>query len=320
VRALATAALLLALAPTRGHAHGMRSAYLEVSELAGHRALMRLSTTVPSSGLKVVVPAGCRAEDEEASPLVLDCDGPLAGRTLRVDGLGPIVSEVVVRVENQDSAPRSRILTAEAPEWTLPREERPARVLVDYARLGIWHIFTGWDHLLFLAALAVALRRLRAILLAETAFTLSHTLTFTASALGLLHVSSAAAEACIALSLVLIALDAARSAAGIAPGSATRQAALLAFVFGLVHGLGFAGGLAEIGVPDRAIGVALAGFALGVESGQVLFLVLLYLVLWLATRSPRLRLVPQIIAYAVGSAGVFLLLQRLVVVFSRRSA
>jgi hypothetical protein len=226
----------------------------------------------------------------------------------------------VVHVEAEGAAPSSRVLTADAPEWTLPHEEHALRVLLDYARLGIWHIFTGWDHLLFLAALAVALRRLRALLVAETAFTLSHTLTFTASALGLLHVSSAAAEACIALSLVLIALDAARSTGGVLPGGATRQAALLAFVFGLVHGLGFAGGLAEIGLPDRAIGVALAGFAAGVESGQVLFLVLLYLALSFASRAPRLRLVPSAVAYAVGSAGVFLLLQRLVVVFSRRSS
>jgi hypothetical protein len=179
---------------------------------------------------------------------------------------------------------------------------------------------TGWDHLLFLAALAIALRRLRALLIAETAFTLSHTLTFTASALGLLHVSSAAAEACIALSLVLIALDAARAAERPSFVGATRQAAALAFVFGLVHGLGFAGGLAEIGLPDRAIGLALAGFAMGVESGQVLFLLALYGALTFAARTTRLRRLPHLIAYAVGSAGVFLLLERLVIVFSRRSA
>jgi hypothetical protein len=319
MRGLATVMLLIALAPARGHAHGMRSAYLEVTELDGQRALLRLSTTVPSSGLKVGV-EGCRVVDAEAPALIVDCDEPLAGHTLRVDGLGPIVSEVVVRVEEKGAAPRSRVLTADAAEWTLPRASNPARVLLDYARLGIWHIFTGWDHLLFLAALAVTLRRLRALLVAETAFTLSHTITFTLSALGLLRVSSAAAEACIALSLVLIALDAARAARQGLTGTATRPAALLAFVFGLVHGLGFAGGLQEIGLPDRAIGVALVGFALGVESGQVLFLMLLCLALFFASRAPRLRHMPSAVAYAVGSAGVFLFIQRLVVVFSRRFA
>jgi hypothetical protein len=289
----------------------MRSAYLEVTELEGHRAALRLSTNLPASGLRLLPPEGCRVDGPgDASPLFVACEGALEGRELRVEGIGPIVSEVVVRVTFAGDTTSSRILTASEPSWRLPQVTSSAAVLGDYVRMGLWHIFGGVDHLLFLAALAMALRRLRAILVAETAFTAAHTLTFTASALGWIHVSSAAAEACIALSLLLIALDAVGADPG-APAGSLRRAAALAFVFGLVHGLGFAGGLAEIGLPDRAIGWALAGFAAGVEVGQVVFLVAFVALLALSARVGRLRRLPLGLAYAVGSAGAFLLFDRL---------
>jgi hypothetical protein len=194
--------------------------------------------------------------------------------------------------------------------WAVPRTSRRAALLSDYARLGVLHIFGGVDHLLFLIALTLSVRKLRAVVLAESAFTASHTLTFTASALGWIHVAPAAAEACIAASLVLIALDAAEGAqrGRLVPA---RRAAGLAFAFGLVHGLGFAGGLAEIGLPDRAIGWALGGFAIGVELGQIAFLALVFALLYFLARAPALRRVPLALAYAVGGAGVFLLFERI---------
>jgi hypothetical protein len=125
--------------------------------------------------------------------------------------------------------------------------------------------------------------------LAETAFTLSHTLSFSASALGWVRVSAPAAEACIAVSLVLVALDAgraARDASRRAPGDDAWKTAGLAFAFGLVHGLGFAGGLTEIGLPSSAVPAALIGFAAGVEIGQVAFLAIALAVLAVLERAP----------------------------------
>lgn len=310
----ALVAMLLCL-PAVASAHGMRSAYLEVTELDGRRAALRLTCNAPSSGLQLDAPAGCRAEEPaQPSLLLVDCDGGLEGKRIAVGGLGPIISDVVVRVSFAGGATSSRVLSAAEPAWTLPRASRAAWVLTDYVRLGLVHIFTGLDHLLFLAALALALGRLRTILVAETAFTASHTLSFTASSLGLIHVSSLAAEACIALSLILIAVDASERRR---PLSSTRSVAALAFVFGLVHGLGFAGGLAEIGLPDRAIGWALAGFAAGVELGQVLFLVVFVGALALITRAPRLRSAPLALGYAVGTTGAFLFFQRLAALVHR---
>jgi hypothetical protein len=283
-------------------AHGMTSAYLDVTEVEGGRAVVRL--TAPAAGLAVPTPEGCREEDAS-----IMCDGGLEGRTIAVAGLGPVVSEVVLSVTFRDGTTASRVLTASDPKWTIPRASRRALLLVDYGRLGLLHILSGIDHLLFLAALALSVRRVRAVLLAETAFTASHSLTFAASALGWIHVSPVAAEACIALSLILMAQDA---AGAVKTGMlvSTRRASALAFVFGLVHGLGFAGGLAEIGLPDRAVALALAGFAGGVELGQIAFLALFLGVLALLARAPA-RL-PLVLTYATGGAGAFLFLQRFV--------
>jgi hypothetical protein len=297
-------AFVLLLCSGGAFAHGMRSAYLEIDVLDGERATMSLRSSLDTTGLTLVPPAGCSSEGDAALAR-LTCPGGFAGRAIRVDGIGPLTSEVVVRVVDQDGA-HSHLLTADAPEWPWPRNG--GAVLGSYVRIGLAHIFTGVDHLLFLVALAMALRRLRAVLWAETAFTASHTLSFTASALGWVHVASAAAEACIALSLVLIALDAATASLRGQPVASLRATAALAFAFGLVHGLGFAGGLAEIGLPDRAIGMALVGFAAGVELGQVIFLLAFVALLMLLSARPRL-----VLSYAVGCAGAFLLFQRVAI-------
>ncbi len=297
--------------PRAAHAHGMSTAFLEVTELGQGRALLRLTASTSTSSLAIAPPTGCRDEEPDGAGVrFVACDGDLEGRSLEVKGIGPLVSEVVLQVTFEGGAVVTRVLTADAPSWTIPRASHRGALLADYARLGAVHIFGGVDHLLFLAALALSVRKVRAVLLAETAFTASHSLTFTASALGWVHVSSVAAEACIALSLVLVALDAAKAAADgvLVPA---RRAAGLAFAFGLVHGLGFAGGLAEIGLPDRAVGWALLGFAGGVEVGQVIFLVVFVAALAAVTRVRALSRAPLAVAYAVGGAGAFLVLERL---------
>src|SRR5262249_44334900 len=141
-------------------------------------------------------------------------------------------------------------------------------VAAEYVERGVVHIMTGADHLMFLFLLVLLLKtKLRAILLAESAFTLSHSISFSLTALGLLKVAAPAAEACIALSLLLLALD-----VGGDKVTGPRSAALTALIFGSVHGLGFAGGLRELGLPDRHVATALVGFGAGVELGQIVFL------------------------------------------------
>src|SRR5262249_12543528 len=135
------------------------------------------------------------------------CDGGLAGKTVAVRGLGPVHTEAIVRLLAEGKAARSAVLTPERPAWRGPSEETRATGGAGDLVLGIEHILSGPDHLLFLIALVLYVRRLRTLIWTETAFTLSHSLTFSLTALGLIRVWAPAAEACIALSLVLVAQE-----------------------------------------------------------------------------------------------------------------
>lgn len=306
--ALAVAGVCAAVRPAA--AHGMRSAYLEITQTAPDRARIVISGKVPVTGIELHAAAPCRIESEAGT--WLSCPEQIAGAELSVTGLGTIVSEAVIFVVFLDGTSTSGCATAGHASWTVPGPGAGAlSVARRYVALGIEHIATGADHLLFLLALVLCLRTFRAVMLAETAFTLSHTLSFSASALGWVHVSAPAAEACIAVSLVLVALDVGRPR-----GDATRceawRTAGLAFAFGLVHGLGFAGGLAEIGLPPSAVPAALVGFAGGVELGQVAFLVIAVSALSALRRTPRLaRTAVWAGGHAIGAIAWFWLLERL---------
>jgi hypothetical protein len=315
--ALVLSILLIALITPfdAANAHGLRTAYVEIAETEPGKAIVEWRSAVAGATIDLRFGAPCvtsRREDQPERVVVVDCGPRLAGARIHVEGLGPILSEAVVRVVLSDGTSTSHLLTANSPSWELPGAESLAVVAKQYARLGVVHILTGADHLLFLLALVLCLRRARAVLLAETAFTLSHSLSFSAAALGWVHVSSRAAEACIALSLVLIALDVRARA----PGSAAKgYGPLLAFAFGLVHGLGFAGGLTEIGLPEQAIPMALVSFGAGVELGQLAFLVVVFASLSLLARTRAYSRVALAGAYVVGGVGSFWLIERTALCF-----
>ncbi len=252
------------------NAHGTRSVTIELTEVSPGNAIVDLRTTRPEDTARVELDAPCvtsPGEEDGDRVTTVTCPGGLAGRHLHVEGLGPIVSEAIVVGRLASGERFSKVLTVDQAALDLPATQTQWALAKSYVRLGMTHILTGYDHLLFLLALVVLLKKPRAILLAETAFTLSHSLSFSATALGLVRVSAPAAEAAIALSLVLVALD-----IGEREGETAQKGAALAFVFGLVHGLGFAGGLFEVGLPDHDVSIALLGFAGGVEIGQVAFL------------------------------------------------
>lgn len=289
------AALAIALLfPGIARAHGTRSATVHVLEAAPGHVVVRVRTLDPDDVVTAGFDPPCAEdgsvagapEDRSALGIVAKvrgfaCDGPLEGRAVVIQGLNPIVSEAIVAATFADGRSMSAVVHASEPRAELPAAPSFVSVAKQYVRLGVEHIASGADHLLFLALLVLALRAPKKVLLAETAFTISHSLSFSATALGLVRVSSAAAEACIAVSLVLVALDIGRRKA---PPSA-RDGALMALLFGLVHGLGFAGGLREIGIPETQVGAALVGFAAGVEIGQLAFLaVVLGAVAWLSKR------------------------------------
>jgi hypothetical protein len=312
-------ALLVLLVCPPASAHGMRTAYVEIVEAEPGHATVHLRLTTPDASLDVEAEPCCtieRAGDAE-SPYdrawLLECPNGLTGRTLTVRGLGPVVSDAVLWMSFADGTTASRILQPGDPRFELRSGASGWPVVRQYARLGVVHILTGYDHLLFLGLLVLLLRRVRSVLLAETAFTLSHSVAFSATALGWIAVSPAAAEACIALSLVLLAAD-------VRPWQQAPKAwrgAALALVFGLVHGLGFAGGLREIGLPEHAIAPALVSFGAGVELGQVAFLAVVLGALHLVRRACSVARLSTVAAYAAGALSAWWLIERVVLCFAR---
>lgn len=311
-RAIRTALALFALvavlfAARTSEAHGMRTVMVQVVPVDAQTVDVTMRAAVDVHGLSVSLD-GCTRDDGSAR---FRCPDGWAGRRIALSGLGPIASEAIVSLTN-DGEPTTHLLRATSPSWELPREHESAFAVAEqYVGLGVVHIATGFDHLLFLFGLVLCVRRARLVLLAETAFTVSHSVSFSAAALGWVHVPAAWAEACIAFSLVLLALD-----VGKLRSQAKKRIAALAFVFGLVHGLGFAGGLTEIGIPERAVLPALVGFAGGVELGQIAFLVLCLVVVALAARVRRERLLGHAGAYAIGAASSFWLIERVVALLS----
>ncbi len=302
---------------TPASAHGMRTGYVELHERAvepGDDARVRVDVLSRSNAtygsLHVAPPAGCA----EMTPTMWSCAHSLRGETLRVSGLqSTLVADAVLVVTFQDGTTASGLVRSAEAMWTVPPGDAGrgglADLLLRYARAGFVHVSSGADHLLFLAALVIALRKLRAVVLAETAFTVSHSIALAAATLGWIHVPQAVAEQAIALSLVLLALDLrpSSSSASMKP----RAGAFTAFVFGSVHGLGFAGGLEELGVPKTAIAPALGGFAIGVELAQIVFLALCFAVLHVASRrSTSPRWLARGVTYAVGGVGTFWLIDR----------
>jgi hydrogenase/urease accessory protein HupE len=181
------------------------------------------------------------------------------------------------------------------------------QLFLTYTRLGIEHILSGIDHLLFVLGLLLLVGFRRNLVWTVTAFTAAHSITLGASALELVQVPTAPVEATIALSILLVAAECAK------PGTTvTRRAPwAVAFAFGLLHGFGFAGALAEFGLPPNHVALALGGFNLGVELGQLLALGVVFAI-WLGIRrAPRIVEAQPVLVYAMGTLAAYWSIERI---------
>jgi hypothetical protein len=180
-----------------------------------------------------------------------------------------------------------------------------------YLRLGVEHILTGFDHLLFVLSLLLITGAGWRLVATVSAFTVSHGITLTAATLGFVRVPQRPVEAVIALSIVFVAAEIVRRDRG-RDGVAARAPWVVAFTFGLLHGLGFAGGLSEAGLPAGHIPTALLFFSAGVETGHLLFVGSVASLIALCRRVdwPLPRWVALAPAYAIGSVAMFWVMQR----------
>jgi hydrogenase/urease accessory protein HupE len=199
-----------------------------------------------------------------------------------------------------------------SPSFVVEAMPRRFEVARTYLVLGVEHILTGVDHLLFVSGLLLLVSGTRRLLLTVSAFTLSHTVTLTLATLGFVHVPPAPVEAVIALSILFVAWEVLRKNSN-PTGLAQRKPWLVAFTFGLLHGLGFAGGLSAAGLPSAHIPLALGFFSAGVEVGHFSFVGSALLII--AALRRRLSRFPtwswRIAPYTIGSCASFWLIARL---------
>lgn len=267
------------------------------------------------------LPAGCRLRAPPQSRLdargLLDSRATLhcafsdwGGQRIGLAGEVPLAVDVLIRIQQADGRRIETLLPAGEAQLRLPAAQASPSVGWRYLQLGLLHLLGGWDHLLFIAGLVLLQRRARQLLLSASAFTLGHSLTLSLAALQLLRLPASLAEVGIAASLLLLAL-----ALLDAPSSRSlwqRHPAWLCLGFGLLHGLGFASALRDVGLPQDALLPALLAFNLGIECAQLLLIALLLGLLavlapWRAALA-RWRALPP---YLIGGLAAYALLTRL---------
>jgi hydrogenase/urease accessory protein HupE len=317
------AALLLACLAWAAQADVFRPAYLELRE-AGHGrydvmwkvpaqgdARLAIEVVFPPGTTQLARPQGLTSGGAHVERWQISRPDGLAGQTLAIDGIAGGVTDVIVRVERQDGTSQVERLLPQRPQFTVREATGTAQIAWSYGVLGVEHILGGVDHLLFVLALLLIVRGGKRIVATITAFTLAHSLTLVAATLGWVHVPGPPVEAMIALSIVFVAAEVVHGLHG-RQGLTARAPWVVAFSFGLLHGFGFAGALAEVGLPQTAIPVALLMFNVGVEVGQLLFVACM-----LGMRSVLARLPVALTArahglpaYAIGTVAMFWVIER----------
>lgn len=318
----AVAALGFIVSATAANAHSLSPSLLVMRESAGgdvevtwKTPLMRL----PGVDLRPLLPADCPVSvpavlTEQSDSLTakwrLKCTPTgLVGREIGVEGLGAAKTDALLHLELADGRVIDTVLRAREPTFEVPDRESSTTVARRYMELGVEHIATGYDHLLFVLGLLLLVRGGRALFATITSFTAGHSVTLTLAALGLARVASAPVEVLIALSIFVLAVELARPNAG---SRFWERPWLMAMLFGFLHGLGFAGALREAGLPQGAIPIALLCFNVGIELGQLAFVATVLVVY----RAGRALAVPtpvwgrQLTVYAIGSLAAFWMIER----------
>jgi hypothetical protein len=274
--------------------------------------VLAITPQLPDSLTLVGSPSVQNIQDARIEHSTFKSNGkPLTGQSIVIDGLSALQTDVLLLIQLQDGTQHSAILRPGSPEFTIPLEASKLEVAGDYWRMGTIHILEGVDHLLFVLALLLIVTGFGQLLKAVTAFTVAHSITLALATLGFIHVPSAPTEAIIALSILFLATEIIHKHNG-QISLTERYPWVIAFIFGLFHGLGFAGALSEIGVPQHEVPLALFMFNVGVETGQLLFIAVVLSLIAMLKRLPLTA--PQgawrVAPYAIGSVAAFWTIQR----------
>lgn len=302
----------------------IKLSYLEIKEKKKDYYSLLLKTA--SNGKKkleieMLMPKACSLVSFKKSQLVnnnyldfwyMKCNEGLEEKTLFFEGLESTQTELLLRIEFLSKLSHSILLTPKKPFYTIAKEESSFQIIETYTWLGITHILLGYDHILFVFGLLLLVKNRRRLLWVLTAFTLAHSFTMLIATLGIVTVPQAPVEAIIALSILFLSMEIMHEKQG-RVGTTAKYPWLIAFIFGLLHGFGFAGALAEIGLPEHAITLALIFFNVGVELGQVIFVISMILIFKLLESLGYLVLLNRLktlLVYMMGSLASFWLIER----------
>lgn len=304
-------------------AHELRPAFLEVNEIAPARyaitwkvpargdARMALYVRLPETCRQEVAPVGGFIETAYVSRWQVECVDGLAGQVISIDGLSSTYTDALAKIVNLDGTTQTSRLSPDFPNLTVTASPTAFGTARTYFFLGVQHIMLGIDHLLFVFALLLLIRKPKALLLTVTSFTVAHSITLAFAALGIASAPQPPVDALVALSIMFIASEIIRGHGG-GRDLSSRYPWLISFLFGLLHGFGFGGALREIGLPQKDVPLALLTFNLGVEAGQLIFVAIALLAmvcmkLLLVFDVSRLRFW---LAYLIGTLSAFWFVQR----------
>ncbi|MGB6223704.1 HupE/UreJ family protein [Haloferula sp.] len=239
-------------------------------------------------------------------------DQSIDGAKVGIDGPRSRLTDVLVRSSLIDGRSQTNILRPESPATTILFDAEPKTLLWDYIIIGIEHILIGFDHLLFVLCLVLIVRDRWTLIKTITAFTLAHSVTLGIATLGWMEVPGPPVEAVIALSIIFLARELALRNEH-TPGLTERYPWLVAITFGLLHGFGFAGALADVGLPGDQIPIALLNFNIGVELGQLAFVVVIIAVTSITAKiSPKINQAAfKPVVYATGIIASFWCVERI---------
>jgi len=316
--------MFLSLTPSLLKAHEIRPAYLQIIQVS--ETSYEVFWKVPSMGdavprIQPVFPKSFVIETLKNPNQIpgsviyyysLSSDESLRGKELYIKGLNKTLIDVLVTITYLNDEKATFMLQADKDSQIIPGQTSSYDVVKTYTVLGIEHILLGIDHLLFVLALILITQGKWKIIKTITAFTLAHSITLSLAALGYVSFPGAPVEAVIALSIVFLAMEILKNLKGEATLT-SRKPWIVAFTFGLLHGFGFAGALSEIGLPQQDIPLALAFFNVGVEIGQIIFVIVVLLLLKILNLKKKWpAYVKKIPAYAIGSIAAFWMIQRIV--------
>lgn len=317
-------ALLFLIVPVNLSAHEVRPAYFSITQItdstfqvvwklpAQGKAIPKIYPTLPNNW-KVEESSSNLLPDNLRRTYTLLIKENIGGSSLYFEGQERTLIDVLVSIKLKDGVQYSSMIKPANPTYLIPTSPSQLNVIKTYLSLGANHILGGFDHLLFVLALLFITKGFKNLVKTITAFTIAHTITLTLATIGLVGLPGPPVEAVIALSIVFLAIELHHHLNG-QDGLAVSNPWIVAFAFGLLHGFGFAGALANVGLPQNDIPLALMFFNVGVELGQLAFVIVVLGVLWLVLKlkikwPSWVKWVPP---YAIGGVASFWLIERVI--------